>query len=466
MLLFLQIERKVQICMKKSLAIYLSMLALVLTSCFDDVDDSVSSPYALLKSFGIGNITCEYPVFASDGADSTEIRTLQGASCLFSINQVTGDVYNADSLPFATRVDKVVVSMQLSGYAQIYVDSTDTFENFLSTDSLDFTTPRKFRITSGDDEYYKDYTVSVNVHQVDPERMAWDVYEPLDSVSTPLRVLEFNNRMCLFTEKEEQLMFAESSLTGEPSWSEACPLEGLPADAAVATIQRFGNSLYLAAADGVYVSADAKKWSLCYAVDVALAIVGASDDDRMWVATTDSLFSTTDGVSYVNEGALPAGFPVYGVSIASYKLNHNSDILRYMLVGYADKEMQGKSSVWSRLSTEKVWTKYENENNAFSSPSLKGLTVMRYDNSLYAIGGAGVAQSENVGAFSSFYISRDNGITWKAPEGFYQRIPADLKGNDAPFVATVDSGNVMWIVCAGNNPVVCKGIINRLGFKN
>ena len=92
--------------------------------------------------------------------------------------------------------------------------------------------------------------------------------------------------------------------------------------------------------------------------------------------------------------------------------------------------------------------------------------MLRYDDFLYAFGGEGVAQGEDVGAFTSFYISRDNGITWKTPEGFYQRVPADLQGDNAPFAATVDSGNVMWIVRGGKKPLVCKGIINRLGFKN
>ena len=465
MLLFLQIERKVQICMKKSLAICLSMLTLVVTSCLKNTDDVVLSPYAIMKSFSLGNIQSKYPAYTDAGFDTTVTRTILGGSFPFAINQVSGEVYNLDSLPFATNVEKVVFDMQLSGYAQIYVDSIDKFESFSTTDSIDFTYPRKFRITSTDSEYYKDYTVSVNVHQVEPEKMVWSEHQSVDALE-PLRALEFNGEMCLFGKNNGELLLATTPLSGAPSWN-VVAMVGLPNSTKLETVQLFGNSLYVAAADGVYTSADAINWTSCYNGAEVFSIVGASDKDGvMWMATADSLLSTTDGVGFENAGALPAGFPLYGVSIASYALKHNSSIVRYMLVGYADEAMTGDVAVWSKLSTEENWVRYENNNNPFACPALKGLSVLRYDDFLYAVGGAGVAQSVNVEAFSSFYISKDNGITWKAPSGFYQRIPAKLQGCDEPFVASVDSNNVMWIICAGENPVVWKGIINRLGFKD
>ena len=448
--------------MKNSFAILLSVLALALTSCFDDVEDSALSPYALLESFSIGNITSEYSVYASDGSDSSAIRTIDGSSYPFSINQFTGEVYNVDSLPYETRVDKVVIDMQLTGYVQIDVKGTDDFESFSASDSIDFTSPRKFRVTASNSEYYRDYTVSVNVHKVDPEKMEWKCYKS-DCGFEPLRVLEYDGSMYLFGKKD----VAVTNLQGTPSWTKT-EIVGLPENANLATIQSFGGALFMVAADGIYTSENGVDWSLCHPCDGAVAIVGVSDvDGKMWVATGNGLLFTTDGLNYESAGALPAGFPLYGVSIASYGLKHNSSIVRYMLVGYTTAEMDGNAVVWSRLSTEDAWVKYENENNQFACPSLEGLSVMRYDDFLYAVGGAGVAQSEKVGAFSSFYISRDNGITWKAPEDFYQRIPADLqKGGYAPFAATVDSNNVMWIVRGGKEPLVCKGIINRLGFKN
>ncbi len=450
--------------MKKSLAICLSMLMLVATSCMRNSDDEVLSPYAILKSFSIGDLKSRYPAFTAEGMDTFETRTITGKSLPFSIDQAAGLVYNADSLPFATKVDKVVVNMGLSGYAQIMNDSTGIFETFLSTDSIDFTTPRRFRITSLDAQYHKDYTISVNVHQVEPELMVWNEYAPVDGL-LPQRAIEYNGEMCLFGEKNGEQVLASSPLTDVPSWSMVA-LEGLPATAHLSTIQLFNGALYLVAADGIYTSANAIDWTLCYACNGAVAIVGASDaDGKMWVATTSELLTTTDGINYESAGALPEGFPVYGVSASSHVLKHHSGIVRYMLVGYTDEAMDGDAVVWSRLSTENVWSRYDNEGNPYSCPTLKGLTVLEYDNFLYAFGGAGMAGGKAVKAFASFYISRDNGITWKVPAGFYQRMPAGLQGNEAQFAATVDSDNRIWIVCAGDKAAVWRGMINRLGFK-
>lgn len=452
--------------MKKRLAIYLAMLMLtfVVTSCFDDDDDANYSPYAMMTSFGIGDISSQYPAFTSTGADTFQTKKIQGSSYPFSINQATCEVYNADSLPFATKVDKITVSMNLTGYAMIYIDSLGEFGYFTSSDSLDFSKPRKFRITSEDGEYYRDYTVSVNVHQVNPDIMAWNSYAAIEGVK-PLRSLEHDGSMCLFGEKDGQFILATAALQGSPLWQQAAIL-GLPGTANLATVQSFGGALYVVAGDGIYTSADGAEWSLSFGCDGALSIVGASDSDgKMWVATANELLVTADGISYESAGALPAGFPVYGVSISSYAMNHNKGIVRYMLVGYENETMVGNAVVWSKLSTENSWARYENGNNPFPCPSLKGLTVVRYDGFLYALGGAGVAEGVAVDAFSSFYISRDNGITWKAPDDFYQRMPADLQGYDSPFAVTVDSNNVMWIICAGEKPVVWKGIVNRLGFK-
>lgn len=452
--------------MKKRLAIYLAMAMLFMTvSCVEDEDDVVLSPYAMMDSFGIGSISSEYPSFTAEGLDTFVTKTIDFSSRRFTIDQVAGEVYNVDSLPFATKVDKLLVNMQVTGYASIYVDSIGLYDYFSSTDSIDFSYPRKFRITSADSEYSRDYIVKVNVHQVEPELMVWEKQGAIDGIS-PLRALEFNGIMCLFGEKDGKWAVAKSELSGVPSWQQAFA-EGLPSTANLATVQLFNGALYVVAADGLYTSTDAVNWSQCYNGNGLVAIVGASDvDGKMWLASADELFFTTDGVNLESAGSLPGGFPVYGVSIASYILSHHSGIVRYMLVGYTDEAMDGDVAVWSKLSTEEGWARYENSDNPYACPALKGLSVVRYDNCLYALGGAGAVNGVDVDAFSSFYISRDNGITWKTPADYYQRMPAALNGKDAPFAVAVDSNNMMWIISGGEEGAVWKGIINRLGFKN
>ena len=115
--------------------------------------------------------------------------------------------------------------------------------------------------------------------------------------------------------------------------------------------------------------------------------------------------------------------------------------------------------------SEGQWVNYNNAENQYPCPALKGLSIVRYDNFFYALGGSGTAEGVRVKAFESFYVSRDNGIIWKSLENYYQQIPSELMGNNNAFVVAVDSRNYMWIVNSGNGAATYRGIINRLGFK-
>ena len=452
--------------MKKNLAIYLALFSLLFVgnSCMPGDDSDVSySPYAMLESFKLGNVRSSYPAFTDDGRDTIVEKTVDFSTVKFSINQATGEVYNVDSLPYATDVSKLVVNIGVNGSASIYVDSIAAYDYFLTTDSLDFSRPRKIRVISYDTKFRRDYVISVNVHKVEPELMKWDKSASPEELA-PLRVVEFGNRMCLFGDKNGKPAVAESALDGMPLWQSAQELVGLPAVVDLSTVQCFNGSLYVVADDGLYVSDDAVNWKLSYEASGLRSIVAASDyDSRMWVASDDALLASSDGAAFDRMGDLPAGFPVSGVSIVSSQLKHYKELIRYTVIGYPASG--AKATVWSRLSNENEWVKFENEGNLNPCPSLKGLSVIGYDDFLYALGGAGDINGVKVQALSSFYISKDNGITWKSPTDFYQRLPKELVGHDVPFVVTVDSNNVIWIVTGGDDNAVWKGLINRLGFK-
>lgn len=454
--------------MKKKLAIYSALLSLLFVgvSCLGGDDENFTpNPYAYVSSFSIGSIKSEYPEFTSDGEDTLVVQTIAMTAYPFTINQEIGEIYNNDSLPFATNVTKVVVNMGVQGIVSIYNETTGTYDKLYMSDSLDFTTPRKFRIHSLDETYYKDYTVTINVHQVNPDIMQWNEYPAVEGV-TPQRALELvDGTMCLFgLDSDGNIVVARTSVNGVPAWEQAA-VTGLPAGAELSTVQLFDGRLYVVAGGDLYVSADGVAWSVSATGLGAVAIIGASDSDgELWVAGEQGIMRSTDGVAFEVTEPMPQGLPVYGVSIASYPLVHNSSKIRYMLIGYTNEARDGNVAVWSRLSGEDKWTSFENVGAKYPCPALDGLTVLRYNNSLYAVGGAGVQGSENIGAFSSFYVSKDNGIVWKAPTGFYQRLPQDLLNDESAFAVAVDSRNYIWIINAGLKGGTRKGILNRLGF--
>ena len=454
--------------MKNRLAIYFSVLVmfLVVSSCSKDETVNTTSPYAYIKSFSIGSIRSPYPAFTAEGKDTTIYKTISFSTFPFTINQLTGEIYNSDSLFFATRVSKVVVNMNVEGVASIYNDATGTYDYFAAGDSIDFTSPRKFRITSTDGSYSKDYTISVNVHQMEPELMVWNKVASAVSLN-PRKALESDGNVYIFgTLVDRTPVFAISSVGSKVSWSAYQEVNGLPKTVDFTTVHLFDGVWYVLAAGDLYASENAADWLPVSQGNDYVAIIGASDDDGyMWLASDENIYRTPDGVTVEPVCALPNGFPLYNVSTLSYALSHNKNIIRYMLVGYTDKECANAPKVWSKLSTENDWVIYDNADNPYPCPALAGLAVVRYDNSLYAFGGKGKVGDNEVEAFNSFYISRDNGVAWKAPDGFYQRMPEVLKGKNLSFVTFVDSDNYIWIITDNDEVGTLKGKINRLGFK-
>lgn len=454
--------------MKNRLAIYFSVLMMffVVSSCSNDETVNTTSPYAYIKSFSIGSIRSPYPAFTAEGKDTIIYKTISFSTFPFIINQLTGEIYNSDSLFFATRVSKVVVNMNVEGVASIYNDATGTYDYFAAGDSIDFTSPRKFRITSTDGSYSKDYTISVNVHQVEPELMVWNKVASAVSLN-PKKAIKSGEVVYVFgTLADGTPKFTTCSVGSIMSWSGFQEVNGLPKTVDFTTVHLFNGVWYVLAAGDLYASENAADWSPVSQGNDYVAIIGASDDNGyMWLASDENIYRTPDGVTVEATGTLPEDFPLYGISTLSYALSHNKNIIRYMLVGYTDKECANAPKVWSKLSTENDWVIYDNADNPYPCPALAGLAVVRYDNSLYAFGGKGKVGDNEVEAFNSFYISRDNGVAWKAPDGFYQRMPEVLKGKNFSFVTFVDSDNYIWIITDNDEVATLKGKINRLGFK-
>lgn len=101
-------------------------------------------------------------------------------SVFFSIDLYTFEIFNADSLPFGTKVSALtpVISTESASAVEITYKTAagnDTIVNYLenTTDTIDFRHPVRVRVVSYDGANECKYTVKVNVHQAPVDSMVW-----------------------------------------------------------------------------------------------------------------------------------------------------------------------------------------------------------------------------------------------------------------------------------------------------
>ena len=454
--------------MRKSTVIYLALFALILcgVSCSNDDDNSATSsnsPYAYVKSFSIGNIKSPFHDFTVDGRDTIVEKVVSGDEFVFVVDNKTREVYNADSLTYGTKVNKVVATLSCVGVPYRYDANLGSYVYFSSTDSIDFTSPVNVRIMSTDDTYEVDYTVKVNVHSVDPDLMVWSRFPNAALADiVPVKMFEKGGEIYLFcTDAAGAPLVGVTSSAGTPEWNFTAI--SAPESFDLASLQLFGEKFYMLASGDVYVSNDAVVWSVASEGNGFVSLFAISGNgEKMWASTAGELYSTADEVAFESVSTIPTGFPIYGCSYTNSSLSTNASINRTMLVGYADAEKQGAVKVWSMLSNSGEWYEYEFGDDKNICPSFERLVVLGYDGAMFAIGGSAVVGEKNLLPFEKFYISRDNGVVWKACTDYALSLPVELKGCDVPFAAMVSQDDYMWIVTPEN---AWRGKINRLGFK-
>lgn len=139
----------------------------LVTSCNSDVEYEYTLPSsALVRSFSLSS-------------NSDVLPNLD--SVYFSIDLYNLEIYNADSLPYGTQIDRLVPVILTDGAQLVELsvprtNATDTIYNYTesTTDSIDFSNgPVKLRVVSLNGNTERTYTVRVNVHQIPTDTMVW-----------------------------------------------------------------------------------------------------------------------------------------------------------------------------------------------------------------------------------------------------------------------------------------------------
>ena len=452
----------------------------LLASCLSDDSDNNFVYYddTAITSFSLGTVNQYLHTLSSEGEDSVYKVEVTGSNYKFYIDQLKREIYNPDSLPLGTDAAHVIcnVGSKNSGTVVIKNVDSDTLSYYSSSDSVDFTQPREFRVYSIGGAYYRSYTVKVNVHKEDPDSFRWNAL-PVESRFTAMndmKAVALNGKVMLFGSNgtATETYFTETS--GNGSWTAVTPNITLSADAYKSVTVK-DDMLYTLNNGEIIASADGQTWTAVTqaAGQTGVAQLIGAGSRKLYAMGADGmpLSSGDNGATWStdNVGGDAAKLPAYSAGMASFALATDKSSERIIMAGNpADDAFTADSvaMVWSKIeeytpgSVQHSWMECNEENN-YQLPRLSNLKMTRYGDVLIAMGGSPLGTS-TAKAFEKIYVSEDNGLTWHTgdsyvmPEGF-------TNGSSNTFAVAVDGDKCLWIICGGNGQV-WRGRLNKLGW--
>jgi len=161
----------------------LTVGAAVFSSCLkDDNDETTVYADTAIIEFTLGSLNRYTQTTSSKTGNDTVVKTtVTGTSYKMTIDQTNCRIYNQKELPVGTDVGHVVCTVKALNNGIITVQSmiSDSLRFYSSTDSIDFSQPRVFRIYSSDANNYRDYTVTLNVSSTKGLTFGWELAQTL-----------------------------------------------------------------------------------------------------------------------------------------------------------------------------------------------------------------------------------------------------------------------------------------------
>lgn len=457
--------------MKNRIVLFVAgCIALLLSSCLGSDDNE----YEIPKDCQITSFYVKHDSILGGKLDTVK----------FVIDQVNGRIFNPDSLPFGTVIEKVLCTVTYAnGMASIEVNpyATDSTYYWDLKDSLDFSQPVKMVTAAYDGIAKKTYIAQVNVHQVVPDSMSWELYAN-NVLGFPVK----EQKVITWGEENDEYyyMYAQSANTGNGyslhsssvsnarSWTELS-LEGLPAgEVRLSQMAEYENTLYVPTTKGaLYQSVDGQKWTLVDQAPSVKTVLGAIKNGGLNQPSALAVIVDNNGTlnyaamdedqKWTTGDVVPAGFPVSGFGALS-----SQNMFRESLTIVAGKDKDGKllNAAWSTMSATTWVLLTDIESDYFNKR--EGVMLSAYDDKFCMVGGI----DESNKALKDIYFSRDGGVSWTLSDTLTV-MPEDYKARGFASVQ-VDKEKYMLIFGGKENnnanelDQIWRGRINRLGFKD
>ncbi len=455
-----------------SLLLLLTVMTL-LTSCLGSDDDNTDNGYTFyddagLTSFSLGTLSWVRDTVTASGADSTYITTLSASDYDFYIDQANAQIYNVDSLPYGTRLDKVALSTGSKNSSYVYLKSltSDSLTYCSSGDTIDVRQPRILRVVSLNGTTWRDYTVTVNVHKQKPNDLVWNSYETNGTLNgyTQMKALVKGDSVYVVGTDGQTTYLTATAINDPSHWSGLSTdiNQAFSAEAYKSAVVS-GDYIYLLTNGIVVRTADGKHYEQV-AMNASLKqLVGATSTQLYALSTDGELFYSVDkGASW--QADQTSGdtqyMPQTDINYVCQPVRTNSNMEQVLLV--AKNAALSHAISWTKIvdfgenSVSYPWNYVSSgAEDRYPLPAYDCLSVVSYNNGVLAFG----MQSD--GTTSTCLFSQDFGITWK--ENIYLYLPTEFAPAGGVFAAATDSDNYIWLIEKGTGKV-WRGRLNKLGW--
>lgn len=407
------------------------------------------------------------------------------SSVKFTIDQMNGLIFNSDSMPYGTVFkDKVtgtinyVNSSAVAGM-QVRQEAVGDTIWWSGSDSLDFSKPVYFKVMAYDGMNSKEYKAWINVHQVVPDSMVWELYASrlTGEAVKEQRVIPYQRG-----EEESYYMYVrpvdtakgyrlyETSATDVRTWLEL-PLTGLPTEnVRISQLTEYNGKLYVPTTTGaLYTSANGQDWHVVENIPSVKYLFGVVGEGLNQTSAMAVAVETADGLFYaaMNEAQewtmgneVEAGFPLTGFGSATYSAMYYEYL---MVVAGRDKNNNLTNASWGTMDGLTWVTLSDEDVDTFEAR--EGVMVTTYDDKLFLMGGMDASGK----TYKDIYTSTDYGVTWALtdsmvvfPDDYAARAFSSVQVNKEQFMFVIGGKT-------GKNTneqdQVWRGRINRLGFE-
>lgn len=459
----------------------------IMTSCLDnDVEQITYTSETSITGFSLGTLRIDRVGKDKDGKDSAYVDTLDCSNYPFTINQLTREIENKDSLPYGTHIDKVITNVTYDAGILVYKPKgaeKDTL--WTSTDSIDFSgdtyctstnknSPIEFKVWAYSNAIGQAYKVKINVHQQIPDTIAWKKFDNSFSNGnlSKQKAVYANGKVYVFGKNGDDTHIEYSDVANDnPSSWTPVTINITDVDTYSATAWA-GNIYFLAGGTN-----DKRLYKLSVTTD-EIEPVGTETFEMLIGANEikSELYAVKGGKSGIykentwTEDAdpftlFPTGKPFFSnTTTASYNSNITSTVALCYNQGTTANDTT--ALVFNRMSSDNKW---EERIQNLPLPNLENVTMIYYDGKLYAFGGG----YGEIKPFSQFYCSTDNGLCWRPvtecmafPAEFSELYTAHSKNYSCAVTPKLENetsrGNFIWIVWEDGS--ISRGRINRLGF--